>query len=83
MLKKITENDISKADLTIIKSSNATQIVPLAVKKFSQWTSIALSNWSHQKNSPWDIAVQNKGKYTTINKGDMKTFFTGILHAGN
>lgn len=82
MGKSISYSDIKPESLSEINSTSAPNIVKQAVEKFSKWTSVQLSEWSHQPGSPWDIARINRGMYSKIDKIDMKNFFTGIGNAG-
>lgn len=43
-----------------------------------------LSEWSHQKDSPWDIAVQNsKGKWNTkLDDDDIFNYFFSLVKVG-
>lgn len=82
MGKPLSLADIKPESLTEIKSTPAPSIIRSSVEKFSRWTSVQLSEWSHQPGSPWDIARLNSGMYSKIDKIDMKNYFAGIGHAG-
>lgn len=64
MGKDVSCNDIKPESLSEINSTSAPDIVKQAVEKFSKWTSVRLSEWSHQPGSPWDIARINRGMYS-------------------
>lgn len=74
-------SDVNSKALCEIENTSAPNIVRQALEKFSKWTSVQLSEWSHQAGSPWDIARINKGMYSKIDKIDMKNYFVGIGNA--
>ena len=78
MGKPIQLTDIKDSDLSEINGSIAPTVVKNAIDKLSDWTSAQLSEWTHQKGSPWDIARANNGMYSTIDKADMKNYFTSV-----
>ena len=70
---------ISPNSFAQIEATNIPKVVDLTLNKFGAWTSVELSNWSHQKGSPWYIAKNNRGMFSKIDKFDMKHYFKGIL----
>lgn len=77
---RFTLSDIKKEDLDFINSMNIEYIVKLALSKFGSWTAGELSSWSHQNNSPWDIALRNNDNHygAVIDKFDMAAYFKGL-----
>lgn len=69
---------IKQEALSEICETPAPSVVKNALEKFSVWSSVQLSEWSHQKGSPWDIARTNGGMYSKIEKSDMRNYFRGI-----
>lgn len=78
MGKKVSVSDIKADAISEINETPAPKVVRDAVTKFSRWTSVQLSEWSHQKGSPWDIARVNNGMYSKIDKMDMRNYFIGV-----
>ena len=74
-------DSIKQESLEKINNTPAPSIIKNALKKFSTWTSVQLSDWSHQKGSPWYIAITNNGLYSKIDKMDMRNYFIGIGNA--
>lgn len=81
MGESVSFSDIKRESVSEIDSTPASTIVRSSIEKFSKWTSVQLSEWSHQPGSPWDIARINSGMYSKIDKIDMKNYFTGIGYA--
>lgn len=80
MGKSIPVSDIKSDAITEINNSPAPAIIRNALMKFSAWTSVQLSEWTHQSGSPWDIARINGGMYSKIDKMDMKNYFAGLAN---
>lgn len=78
MGKPVSLEDVKPSALAEIYRSIAPSVVKDALEKFSGWTSVQLSEWSHLPGSPWDIARTNGGMYSKIDKIDMKNYFTGL-----
>lgn len=79
--KKLPLGNVATEDMDFINQQQIQQIVDLVLDKFSNWSALDLTNWSHQKNSPWDITVKlNDGKMGgLIAKESMAIYFKGLI----
>lgn len=77
----ISPGNISNEDMEFIKEQSIQQVVDAVLDKFSNWTAMELTNWSHQQNSPWDITIKlNNGKLGgLIAKQSMAIYFKGFI----
>lgn len=58
-----------------------TSIIDQVVRQFGKLPASQLSEWSHQKDSPWDIAVQSSGgKWNTkLDDEDIFNYFFSFI----
>ncbi|MCP4355008.1 MAG: SocA family protein [Proteobacteria bacterium] len=57
------------------------EYIDMAIEFFGKYSAKALSDWSHEPNSPWARTQEdNEGAWNTeINDKDIKEYFTGIM----
>ena len=63
----------------IEKGCDKEGIINAVLDKFGNMPAKTLSDWSHQKGSPWDTARNTTGMYSQISKDVMKLFFKSVL----
>lgn len=62
VLIDISESDISGNVLSEVKKdAELDKVLKFVFKHFGTWNATQLSDWSHQKNSPWDKTVNLDG----------------------
>lgn len=81
---KKSSNDIDlslsqNTDDFIKNNPNIKEVINAVLDKFGNMPAKTLSDWSHQKGSPWDIARNTTGMYSQISKDVMKLFFKSVL----
>lgn len=76
---KIISLDDSKFD-EIKKNKEITKLLNKIIDKYSAFTASQLSEWSHEKNGPWDIALKKSGGNwnTPIDDELIKKYFLNI-----
>ncbi|MDR1494092.1 MAG: SocA family protein [Planctomycetaceae bacterium] len=74
-------HECKKETVKKINHIGAEKLVDFILSTYGKWTAAALSLWSHEPNSPWELAISYSGgsMNSPINKTDMKNYFKTFL----
>lgn len=79
-IQKHSLQDLEKLIDSRNLSNSEESIVEDVIEVYKDWSANALSEWSHERGSPWDIVKQKSTKWGEVMPDDLiKNYFTNII----